>query len=461
MSAILRPRLADHVAARRHHVGSDVVVALHDERTDRVATIGEREWTLLAMADGTRDVEGILAAARRAGRHARREHLAAFLDQLDAAGMLAEGPSLPPGREEAPSDEAATSDGASGPEGRLGVRAMPGFSLRCDGAGTCCRLYPTTVFTPREARAALHFDPEGPDETERFTPEQGSERLPWRGRAVAMVDGRCSFLASDGRCGLHAAGGASAKPLGCRRYPVRLVRDHRELRVAVAPECACVFQSVLAPAQPPEPLVDPWPRHGHDLNDVDFVEEVPTEVTIRPGERLACASFVSWCDDATRRFADAPDATDAARWLWAEAASLEAMSGEETSEPNRDQVAIRLATLVEQLARRRPLATWRSPDDLARVLPESLQAALDVPVATLIAPRPGTPHERFFVRALLFGHDPALSAPTVSEALRRRAMQLWAARQLFEALPERVRQHDPAARHPLALVAAYARAFGL
>src|SRR5690242_10317977 len=67
----IRPRLADHVLARRHITGSETVVVLHDQRTGRLVQLGPREWGLLAAADGTRDLDGVVLAARREGAHAR------------------------------------------------------------------------------------------------------------------------------------------------------------------------------------------------------------------------------------------------------------------------------------------------------------------------------------------------------------------------------------------------------
>lgn len=446
------PRLADHVAVRRHVVADAVVVALHDEERDQVATIGEREWALLSHADGTRTLDGIVAAAARAGRPVSRDNAETFFEQLASAGMLVDGPSSPPATAAEPRS--------------LPVRGMPSFSLRCDGRGTCCRLYPTTVFSPAEVTTALHHEGGGVAEPDRFTPERGSERLPWRGRSVQVVDGRCHYLQGDGRCRLHAAGGPAAKPGGCRRYPAHLVSDGREVRVGVAPECACVFDSALEPYArsvplTEAPLLDPWPRDSRELDGTVFVAELPPTVGIHDHDSMRRDRFVTWCDERAEAFAVFDG--DPARWLWARAEDLAGRtSSEGDAPPARGAVERRRARLVQQLERRASLGAWRSHDDLAFTLPRWLMLALDVPVEDLI----GEPHrdaaETFFVRALLFGHDPALSAPTVVEALRRRAMQIWIARRLAVVLVERdFGRDEPAAHRPLALVAGYARAFAL
>ncbi len=87
----LRPKLAAHVLARRHLVDGDERVVLHDLGSGGIVQIGPREWGLLAAADGTRDLEGILLAAAREGAHARAPALEGFLQQLHLAGMLADG----------------------------------------------------------------------------------------------------------------------------------------------------------------------------------------------------------------------------------------------------------------------------------------------------------------------------------------------------------------------------------
>ena len=49
----LRPRLAEHVSPRRHVVGGQQLVVLHDRRSAASARIGAREWAVLRCADGT------------------------------------------------------------------------------------------------------------------------------------------------------------------------------------------------------------------------------------------------------------------------------------------------------------------------------------------------------------------------------------------------------------------------
>src|SRR5262245_58846168 len=233
-----RPSLADHVLPRRHFVGEKRLVVLHDPDAGRTACIGEREWAVLRAADGTRDLEGIASAAAVRERPVRSDHVAEFLADLERAGMLREGP---PAREDA-REEAA-------PTGRP-WRALADFRLRCDGSGSCCRIYPTTVFSPLEVARARSLAPEvldaGQRATSAFTPERGSTLPPWRARAVTMVEGRCAFLLPSNRFVLHERAGTAAKPAGCRLYPATFADDGACVRVSFAPECRCVIASARA-----------------------------------------------------------------------------------------------------------------------------------------------------------------------------------------------------------------------
>src|SRR5688572_3533829 len=88
---IERPRLGEHVLARRHASGSTSQVVLDDLRGGRVLVIDERAWTFLSCADGTRDVAGIRAAASRLGARASEADLAGFFAKLADAGLLDDG----------------------------------------------------------------------------------------------------------------------------------------------------------------------------------------------------------------------------------------------------------------------------------------------------------------------------------------------------------------------------------
>jgi lysine-N-methylase len=157
MTLPVRPRLAAHVLARRHIVDDEERIVLHDLASGRLVQIGPREWGLLMATDGTRDLEGIVIAAAREGAHARVPALRTFLEQLHLAGFLDDGAGDPaPAPGEAPAVDEA-----------LPLDRLPGFSLTCDGSGSCCRLYATVIFGPLEAARARVLLPQVLDVGER------------------------------------------------------------------------------------------------------------------------------------------------------------------------------------------------------------------------------------------------------------------------------------------------------
>ena len=91
-----RPRLADHVLPRRHVIDGTERVVLHDQHNDEVVQVGPREWAVLEAADGTREPEGIVVAARRRGAHARVAAVSELLHTLAERGMVEAGEEAEP-----------------------------------------------------------------------------------------------------------------------------------------------------------------------------------------------------------------------------------------------------------------------------------------------------------------------------------------------------------------------------
>ncbi|WP_437737239.1 YkgJ family cysteine cluster protein [Sorangium sp. So ce1335] len=482
-----RPRLADHVLARRHLVGEDERILLHDVRTGELLQLGAREWALLSAADGTRDVEGIVIAAAREGAPARIPAAQAFFEQLHAAGLLAaEDPaeeaapwarataattatSRGPATPAAPADP-APDPGARDPRERP-LEVLPDFSLHCDGRGSCCRIYASILFDPEEAARARALRPEvlsgGARHERAFTPERGA--WPCAASVVAMRDGRCAYLEGGaGRCSLHAAGGPDAKPLGCRVFPTSFIDDGEAIRVSVAVECACVLASVGRPGG--APLVDPRLRARGDLDERLDVATLPDRPEVAPGVTAARAELVAW----SRRLAAAAPPPDVAAGLFALAAAVEAegltggaIARFEQPEP-LDPAALApwLAALHRRAARRaREDAAWRSERDLARKATQWIAAATfalaepDLLAALLQSPAPDPDRERFTLRAALHGHR-LLGALPLSLALRDRAVRLVVARALPLVCAE-AGADDPACAEPIALVEAMLRGHGL
>lgn len=474
-----RPRLADHVLARRHVARGREMVVLHDTKTGRLVQLGPREWGLLASADGTRDLEGVVMAASRVFAYARPAALRAFLEQLHAAGLLEDGlPNEPP----------EADDRASAPCADRPLDPLEGFSLTCDGRGSCCRIYASVLFAPLEAaraRAALPgvFDG-GARHRNVFTPERGSG--PTAGSAVALVDGRCAYLEGDGRCSIHRAAGGDAKPLGCRLFPVGFTDDGEAVRVSVAVECACVFESV--DREGGSSLAPLGARSRGDLNASVFVAELPAMVVVTSGAPAAPrSSLVAWSRAVLQASGAMVGGAVRAFWALASAASVfgcdELAARRALTEAGPAIEVSSILPWIEALHRRasrraREDSAWRGDADLARLATrwievasgalldrgaceDALRAAGD-PSGASDLDRARARRENFYLRAIVHGHHLVADDEPLVGSLRDRAVRVLVARSMEHVGADSVGlAADPAARYPLALVEATLRGHGL
>lgn len=480
-----RPRLAEHALPRRHLIDGEDRVVIHDARSGGRIVLDARAWGLLSCADGTRDLEGILAAAAREGARARLPALRAFLEQLHAAGLIEEGaapPALPV--EARPADAGGASPPAliDAGAGARPLDPLPDFSLRCDGRGSCCRIYPTVLFSPLEtarARAALPLILDAGDQPARaFLPERGAG--PTAASAVALVDGRCAYLTERGICGIHEAAGDAAKPLGCRLFPAALVDDGEAVRVSVAVECACVLASVGLPAGAGgAPILPGAPRTRADLDPAVHVQELPATALAAAGAPASRAALVAW----SRAVLAAPAPADVPGALRALAAALErsgpdpeaARAALAASGPATPEDIAPWAEALARRARRRAAedAAFRADRDLARRAVAWIAAAAgallhpELAALALAAPPDGARRaEAFYLRAAIHGHQLIGEAP-LADRLRDAAARLLVARAMGMGLaalagePDVEPRDDPASEHPLALVEAAMRGHGL
>jgi lysine-N-methylase len=433
-----RPRLAEHALPRRHLVEGVEMVVVHDARSGALIRMERRIWEIVAAADGTRDMEAILLAASRRGALRRASEVREVMAQLHEAGLLADGIAYAPPAAEVP--------------GERPLDVLPGFALTCDGRGGCCGTYGTVLFTPLEAARARALRPEvlggGERQARAFTPERGGGDEEGA-LAVALVDGRCAYLAADGRCGLHVLGGAEAKPRGCRVYPATFVDDGEVVRVSVGVECACVLASVGREGG--APLVPEGARTRADLLPGTRVATLPESVAVTASTRVPRAAFVAW----SRWFAERiDDAVDPIGFTWSSAAAIEA-HGLALAEPIAE-AAPDLAPMVPALldrARARAVAAdaWRAGADRSRQASHAILAAaqrIAQPAGLSAALHDGRSQkdERFYLRALVHGH--ALAGEILVDALRERALRMALARAM-------------AGEHTLALVEAMMRGQGL
>jgi lysine-N-methylase len=443
---IERPRLGGHVLARRHASEGTSQVVLDDLRGGRVLVIDERAWTFLSCADGTRDVVGIRAAASRLGARASTADLAAFFAKLADAGLLDDGAPPDPLRGE------RTRRGTT-PEDRALV-VLPGYGLHCDGSGGCCRNYESILVTPEDVSRALATMPYAHAGTvsgdDLFLPKRGSAPTPMR--AVSLRNGACAFLDPDGRCGLHARGGAAAKPIGCAAFPAILCDDGEVVRVSATVECACVLAS--AGRSGGEPLVPTAARVLADLPITQHVEQLPDRLAATRERTIDRATARALADALFEHALVDPPAT-----LWALADALEC--GEDrvptdVTQPAFASVIPRIELLHRRASARASVAaSWREEGDRIRRATATIAAVALIlrepaPLAEIQSDASWRADEAFYVRAFAFARRFG-NAP-VAEVLREYALRLWVAR----ALP----LVDPDESHPLALVEAMARAHG-
>ena len=341
---------------------------------------------------------------------------------------------------------------------------LPGFSLVCDGSGSCCRFYGSVAFTADEARAARGFAkhmrlPLAEDAL--FTPVRGARMDDDDLRAVAQVDGRCVFLESDALCGLHRRGGPEAKPFPCRLYPAMLMDDGTSVRVSLGPECACIFAS--EGRDDGAPLVPAGARTLGDLGPEIMVMHVPDPVPLTPLRTAPRAALAAW----SKALVDALPGSDvdAVALAWALA---ERMAEEGLSEPTHvlaaraPEVSAVTPWLDALAARAHAAATlnaaWRGSSDLSRRVARWLADALrDADPAALLRDAPDPRAERFYLRALAHGHRLAIEGRTLRHGLRDRAARILAAR----AMARSKAPADTSAGYPIALLEAAMRNLGL
>ena len=485
---IARPRLSERALPRLHFVDGRCRVLLHDVETGDVVEVGPREWVLLAGADGTRDLEGILLSAEaRDNVKTSAEALRELLEGVRRAGMLADGPKPRKKAGHAAKDDGAAKDEHTKPVDAAGearkvpkeerpIERLPGYSFHCDGHGSCCRLYSTVVFSPLEVARARSLRPDvldcGEREEHAFMPVRGTGGTggAGAGMAVAIVDGRCAYLEGS-LCGLHKVGGPGGKPLGCNLFPLALVDDGTRVRACVSVECSCVLSSVGKPGG--EPILAESTRVRGDLDPALVLDDLPEWVPIAGEARSPLADYVRWSDAVLSAM---EVAEDAARTAWALAAAIEAHgfdiaeSRAAVADPPPVDLEVcgrYLSALGDKASRRaKSQQAFRSERDLCRrgVSVIAACAALlgdrDVLEAVTLGAGMQPVDETFYLRCALFGHQ--MVGYPLAVALRDRAVAMWVAR-AFPLAAEAMYpgEEEPAFRHPIALVEALLRGHGL
>ncbi|HEY8427249.1 MAG TPA: YkgJ family cysteine cluster protein [Sandaracinaceae bacterium] len=451
-----RPRLRDSVQARMHVADGATKVILTDPVSASVLEIDVASWRALEAADGTRDLDGLCLALAREGLYRGERDLVQLLRELDDAGVLTDGLAVPvpPPPVVAP---------RTPPDRPLDV--LPGFTLVCDGSGSCCRFYGSVAFTAAEAAHARAIVedlrlPVAPHDL--FTPITGAQLGADDVRAVAQIDGRCVFLENDGLCLLHRRGGAAAKPFPCRFYPAMLMDDGEQVRVSIGPECACAFAS--AGRTDGAPLVPRDARTLRDLGPDVAVMHVPDPVPLTGHRTAPRRELARWSAQLVRALEVTTADAIAIAWTLADHVheGLDPSTIERSlrgAVPAPTSMAPWLDALAQVAASAASTAeAWRGGSDLsrrvARWMTDALAAA-DLPALLAAAPDPAA--ERFYLRVLAHGHRLAVEGRPLEHGLRDRATRILAARAMSASAPPL----DSGARYPLALLEASMRNLGL
>ncbi|MBX7084468.1 MAG: YkgJ family cysteine cluster protein [Nannocystaceae bacterium] len=416
----LRPRLADEVLARLDRRGDTRRLVLLDRRHGRTLVLEGRSWALLGQADGTRDLQGLVAAARGLGVRIGVEPAARLLAQLHALGLLVDG---------AP-DEIHTGvpEPSAWHDDARAIEVWPLARYRCDGRGGCCRVYPSVLVLPDDLHRAAATLPEdhelGHAPQWASTPVCGS--APTVRRTLALVEGACRFHRDGEGCSLHACGGAAAKPLGCRWFPAQLVDDGDALRATVAIECACV-----AKHDPDgEPLLPPTVVRGADLPRGSVVARVPAQVPVAAGVVRSRSDAIAWLQAV-------PEDDDVAAAVLRHAAALAPAVDHDAIAVVTAAAARQLPVLSAALARER---SWRDPGEpagerLATLLGAAQLLASPTAAALLLGSAPSDPAlERRALAAAQFGRLWLLEGDLHARAIDF-AVAVWLARAVAALVP--------------------------
>jgi lysine-N-methylase len=404
-----------------------------------------------------------LAAARR-GAYGRASVIAVMLSELAGRGLLVDGTAPPHPVLDAPDE--VRPEPADRP-----LEPLEGFSLRCDGNGSCCTTYASIPFSPRERHRALAAVPEIAEELEPrdrlFLPLHGAE--PAALRAVSMIDGACAFLDGEGRCRIHARVGGSAKPRGCQMFPAQLVDDGEAVRVSVAVECACVLAS-LEGEERGDNLVPEGARQLGDLSAGTRVVTLPESVVVSEGRKASRHALRAFTSAAMSALGSSVDGV-AVAWSLAEAVAADGLDEgaarqavASPSAPQPQALRSRLVAIAATTSSKRQSVPWRSERDRARRLAGWLDHAAqlllepEIQREHLAGPGPWAQHEAFYLRAVLHGYQLGLGRQTVAEGFRDRAVRMVLARSCGAHPPG---EPDPSAAYPITAVEAAMRGQGL
>jgi len=164
-------------------------------------------------------------------------------------------------------------------DGRPALGLAAHASYACHDSGVCCSSdWEIPVEDALHSRVAVAIAtgavrPRAPGLVERSDLPAGI------GSVLGRRHGRCVFhTAGPCGCGLHAWGGAEAKPIACRQFPWIAVHDPRGTFVSLSHVCPSAAEHLADPA----PLrLTPLPRAASTFDGLDVRRSLPPALSRR------------------------------------------------------------------------------------------------------------------------------------------------------------------------------------
>ncbi len=174
------------------------------------------------------------------------------------------------------------------PETPPPLRLAPGLKHRCVGCGSSCHAVhvgPVPLATHLAAdHHALWRDVPGANGAADLFVQAGELRF------MARRDDACVLLRPDGRCAIHAAAGAAAKPGVCRQFPYTLTRTPDAIHVGLQLECRSLTESLDAGRDESGIEADLIALTGADAQ----VYELPHAVPLTCGVFVDAGELLAW-----------------------------------------------------------------------------------------------------------------------------------------------------------------------
>lgn len=168
------------------------------------------------------------------------------------------------------------------------LRMAPELRHRCVGCGSSCHAVhvgPVPLATHLAAdHHGLWRDVPGASSAGDLFVQVGEQRF------MARRDDACVVLRPDGRCAVHAAAGAAAKPGVCRQFPYTLTRTADAIHVGLQMECRSLAESLASGRGDAGVDADLAALVGEDAQ----IYDLPVAVPLAPGIFVDAGELLAW-----------------------------------------------------------------------------------------------------------------------------------------------------------------------